>query len=819
MAIVLKKTEAPETARPEVSNPTAWPLVALREGVVFPHTELVLVFNRPQSKAAVAAAEANQGFLLVLSQKDGDRDNVRPHDLYRVGTLVQIERTMSSDDEVHVLMRGLKRMAILEFTKTKPYFQATATELSEQLTEDDTFHAQLNLLSNRFKQSIQSGKPIDFMNFMKMVGSTKTPDLVDHVAATLDIPTNVKQPLLEELDINKRIDAVLELLSQEQRVLDLEQNLAQKTKKQLDERMRENILRERMQVIQKELGELDDEEDLNELEQQIRKAKFPPKIAQKVEKDFKRLSQMSPMHAEYAYLRTWLETVLELPWNKKSRERHSLPRAAQILNQQHYGLEKVKERILEHLAVLQWRAKEKDESKDAPTKVIKGHRNGSLSTILCFVGPPGVGKTSIGRSIAEALGREFVKVSLGGVHDEAEIRGHRRTYIGAMTGRIMQGMAQVKTKNPVFMLDEIDKLGNDFRGDPSSALLEALDPEQNFEFTDHYLDLPFDLSEVMFITTANVLHSIPEPLQDRLELVEYTGYTQDEKFHIAKDYLIDQVITGTGLHKKQLKISASALRQVIQYYTREAGVRSLKRELAKIARKVARQLAENQELSGVAVTPKNLDTFLGPPKVLDTIQEKQPEIGLVNGLAWTSVGGELLPIEAALIPGKEGFLLTGQLGKVMQESARAAFTFVRSQAKSFNIDPKVFSKNQVHIHIPEGAVPKDGPSAGVAMAVVLTSVFSGRAVRSDVAMTGEITLRGRSLPIGGLKEKMIAAHRAGMKTVYIPHQNNKDLVEIPDKVKKDIKIIPVEFARDVIEQVLLPVAVPPTDDLYKQRAS
>jgi ATP-dependent Lon protease len=349
--------------------------------------------------------------------------------------------------------------------------------------------------------------------------------------------------------------------------------------------------------------------------------------------------------------------------------------------------------------------------------------------------------------------------------------------------------------------------------------LEALDPEQNFEFTDHYLDLPFDLSEVMFITTANVLHSIPEPLQDRLELVEYTGYTQDEKFHIAKDYLIDQVITGTGLHKKQLKISASALRQVIQYYTREAGVRSLKRELAKIARKVARQLAENQELSGVAVTPKNLDTFLGPPKVLDTIQEKQPEIGLVNGLAWTSVGGELLPIEAALIPGKEGFLLTGQLGKVMQESARAAFTFVRSQAKSFNIDPKVFSKNQVHIHIPEGAVPKDGPSAGVAMAVVLTSVFSGRAVRSDVAMTGEITLRGRSLPIGGLKEKMIAAHRAGMKTVYIPHQNNKDLVEIPDKVKKDIKIIPVEFARDVIEQVLLPVAVPPTDDLYKQRAS
>ncbi|MCD8527187.1 endopeptidase La [Candidatus Woesebacteria bacterium] len=473
-----------------------------------------------------------------------------------------------------------------------------------------------------------------------------------------------------------------------------------------------------------------------------------------------------------------------------------------MLDQQHYGLEKVKERVLEHLAVMKLREQDGSKSSKKKNTDDKTPRKNVLPTILCFVGPPGVGKTSIGRSIAESLGREFVKVSLGGVHDEAEIRGHRRTYVGAMPGKIMQGMAQAGTKNPVFMLDEVDKLGSDFRGDPSAALLEALDPEQNFEFTDHYLGEPFDLSDVMFITTANVLHTIPGPLRDRLEIVEYTGYTYEEKFNIAQQYLIDQVREGAGLKKTQFSLTDGALREVIEHYTREAGVRALKREIAKVARKVARQIAE-KETKNVKVEKRTVSDYLGPIKVIDTLMELEDQIGLVNGLAWTSTGGEVMHIEAALATGQEGYTITGQLGEVMKESVKAAYTYVRSHAEELGITPQAFKHNHVHIHAPEGAVPKDGPSAGIALTTVITSVFAEKKIKHTVAMTGEVTLRGRVLPIGGLKEKLIAAHRAGVKQAFIPKQNEKDLVDVPEKVKKDITIIPVEHVSEVLDQALI----------------
>jgi len=706
------------------------------------------------------------------------------------------------------MVRGLRRVRVAEFVQQKPFFLVTAKELTQELIETDEFKALLNHLVTLFKKTIQAGKPVEFFNFIKLASGVKSPEIIDHIASTLELPTKEKQALLEELNVNARLKMVIDYLSQEQRILNIEQSISQKTKQQLDERMRESILRERMSVIQKELGESEDE-DIKELQKKLAKAGLPKKIETKVKKEIKRLSQMSAMHSEYAYIHTWLETVLSLPWNKTSKEESSLTKAAEVLDDQHYGLEKVKERVLEHLAVLQ--LKEKQASKKAKTSKKKSQsstttrsssENAKLSTILCFVGPPGVGKTSIGRSIAEALGREFVKVSLGGIRDESEIRGHRRTYVGALPGRIIQGISQANTKNPVFVLDEIDKLGADFRGDPSAALLEALDPEQNHEFSDHYLGVPFDLSEVMFITTANVLHTIPAALRDRLEIVEYSGYTFDEKFQIAKRYLLPQVIGGSGLQTSSLNINDAALMEIITHYTREAGVRQLKRELAKIARKTARIIAEKKKKS-LRVTKRNLDELLGPPKYLDTITEKTPMVGLVNGLAWTSTGGDILPIEVSVVPGKEEITLTGQLGKVMQESARAALTFVKSHSQALGVSAKAFEKKHVHIHVPEGAVPKDGPSAGVAMTTALASAFLNQPVRRDIAMTGEVTLRGRVLPIGGLKEKLIAAHRAGIKKVFIPHQNQKDLVEVPDNVRQDLQIVPVEQADEAIKQSLV----------------
>lgn len=806
--------QAPEvkTNKPAVpERPALLPLVALREGVIFPHTENVLVFGRAQSKLAVEAAQSTHGHLIVVGQRNADTEDPKPEDLYTIGTLAKVERTLQHEGDTHTLIRGLKRVRVDAFQQTEPFPIATAKELKEEFTATDQFEAELKHLANLFKKTVQQGKSVEFFNFMKLVSGVRSHELVDHVASTLDIPAEAKQHLLEMLDVNKRIKAVITHLSREQHILDIEQKISDETKKQLDDRMKENILRERMQAIQKELGEYDEESELVELETRLKKAKMPKKVHEKVEKEIRRLRQMSPMHSEYSYILSWVETLLDLPWHKRSKETVLLKKAEKILDDQHYGLEKVKERVLEHLAVMQLR----NQQLAASQKRKNGKANANdekrkptsarLPTILCFVGPPGVGKTSIGRSIAEALGREFVKVSLGGVRDEAEIRGHRRTYVGAMPGRIVQGMQQAGTINPVFILDEIDKLGADFRGDPSAAMLEVLDPEQNYEFIDHYLGVAYDLSNVMFITTANVLHTIPSALRDRLEIVEFSGYTHDEKFHIAQRYLISQATEGAGLTAKQLQLTPGALNEIIEYYTRESGVRNLKRLISKISRKVARKLAESKRTKALRVTRRSIDSYLGPRQFLSTVKELESQIGLVNGLAYTKVGGDILHIEAALSEGKEGFTLTGQLGDVMKESARAAYTYVRSKAEELGIDPKKFDHSHVHVHVPEGAVPKDGPSAGVALTMVLASVFSRRQIRHDVAMTGEVTLRGRVLAIGGLKEKLIAAHRAGITQVFIPKENEKDLREIPDNVKKQMKIVPVEHVREVIPEVLLPL--------------
>ncbi len=811
MAIVMRKSSRKTVTSAEptadvapAKKPVLFPVAPLKEGVVFPHTETVLVFGRSASKLAVEAAHATHKHLVIVAQKkDIGEKAVKPTDLYKVGTLAKIERLLQHEGELHVLVRGMHRVKLNTFTQVEPYLETTTMKLKESFEETDEFKAQIKHLTTLFKKTVQAGKPVEFFHFMKLVGGTKSHELVDHIASTLDLTTKEKQDLLEELNINARIEVVAAALSHEEHILDIEQKINKKTKKRLDDRMREGILRERLAIIQKELGEFGDDEegDLAELQDKLESAKLPDDIREKVEKELRKLSQMSPAHGEYAYTVNWIETILNLPWSQRSRTRTSMKRAATILDEQHFGLEKVKERVLEHLAVLQLTQNQQKTNKKTPAGKKPAKRT-HLPTILCFVGPPGVGKTSIGRSIAESLGREFAKISLGGVHDEAEIRGHRRTYVGAMPGRIIQALIQAKSKNPVFILDEIDKLGNDFRGDPSAALLEALDPEQNSEFADHYLGVPFDLSEVMFIATANVLHTIPGPLRDRLEIVEYSGYTQEEKFHIAKQYLLDQVQKGAALKKGQFTITDEALQKVIREYTREAGVRSLKRELSKLARKSARRIAEGTE-ENVAITAKNLAELLGPPRFIDMDQEKQPEIGLVNGLAWTSVGGEILPIEAVLAPGKEGFTLTGQLGDVMKESAQAAYTYIRSQADVLEIPVETFQKSRLHIHAPEGAVPKDGPSAGIAMTTAIASVFLKRPVRHDIAMTGEVTLRGKVLPIGGLKEKLIAAHRAGITTALIPAQNEKDLVDVPQKVRDDIQIIPVSTAQEVLKHALI----------------
>lgn len=779
------------------------PVVPIREGVLFPSTESILTFGRRLSISAIKAARHSNNMVVLMTQKESGNDTPEADDLYEIGTLAAVERTLNADGQINALVRGIGRVKLVRYVGFKPHITAVVKKLEDVYDNQEEIKALASHLQKEFRKAVHMGKPVEFLNFMKLMSGVTDGELIDQIASTLTLNTDEKQEILNTIEVRKRLELVIDLLSKEMKVLEIEKDVATKTQQKFDKSMRESVLRERLKTIQKELGEVDDEEEvLNEYQAKLAKMKFPAEVKEKVSREIKRLKQMSVNNPEAGYIRSWLDTVFELPWNTRSKVNLNLKRAQKVLDENHYGLEEVKDRVLEYMSVLHLKQEKSKDQVSAPT-------------ILCFVGPPGVGKTSIGRSIAEAMGRKFTKVSLGGVRDEAEIRGHRRTYVGAMPGRIIANMKQVKSKNPVFILDEIDKVGADFRGDPSAALLEVLDPEQNKAFEDHYLDMPFDLSEVLFITTANTLDTIPPALRDRLEIVRYAGYTQEEKFHIAKNYLVDKVMSNNGLDESQITFSDEGIQTIINRYTREAGVRDLERQLGKVSRKVARAVAENggkkttkdkdsksSKKSGITIGEHNVKEYLGPEKFDVTLAEEKDQVGLATGLAWTSVGGDVLFIEVALTPGKGTIKLTGKLGDVMKESAQAAFTYVKANAKALGIADKVIDKTDVHIHVPEGAVPKDGPSAGITITTAIVSAFTKRPVKREIAMTGEVTLRGRVLRIGGLKEKSIAAHQAGSKMIIIPQDNERDLIDIPKSVTKGIKFKPVKTVDEVLKLAL-----------------
>ncbi len=764
------------------------PIVPVRDVVIFPTNEIVLTFARKESISAINQALAtNPKHIAIFTQKNSEIDAPTAKDLYPIGTLASVERTLKNDDELNVLVKGIKRVKLINITTTDNVQLAEVEEIKESKIFDEELEALGRRVSALFKDAVGMGKSVEFTNFMRLMGGVSASELADQIAAVLNVNTTTRQKLLETLDLKVRLYAINDLLTKEIKVLEIEKSIASKTQAKFSKSMKESVLRERLATIKAELGEDNDpeEQELDELQDAIDKLKLPKKHKEKLQKEFSRLERMSSHNPESGYLRTYLENVLEMPWGNVTPDHVSLKSAERILNIDHYGLDEVKERILEYLAVMKLK-KSKSQKKDGV----------SLPTILCFVGPPGVGKTSLGKSIARSLKRRFVKVSLGGIRDEAEIRGHRKTYVGAMPGRIVEGVKSAKSMNPVFMLDEIDKIGNDFRGDPSAALLEALDPEQNSEFSDHYLEIPLDLSQVMFIATANMLDTIPSALRDRLEVIRFSSYTSLEKFHIAKNYLVSKVAEKNGLKSSELKLSDTLIKSIIRLYTREAGVRALERELARLARKVARSLASGKTTP--TITTSNIAKFLGPARYSDNQAEKKHTVGTVTGLAWTSVGGEILFIEVSLMPGSGKIQITGQLGEVMKESASAAYSYVRTHYKDFDLKSDFYKTQDIHIHVPEGAVPKDGPSAGVTMATALVSALTGRKVKKTVAMTGEITLRGRVLEIGGLKEKVIAAHAAGLKEIIHPDANTKDLEKIPKEVRDDLTFHGVKTIDEVL---------------------
>jgi len=760
------------------------PLVPLRAGVVFPHTEVVLTFGRDKSTAAVNASFKTHRQICFVSQKDPATTQPEIEDIYRVGTLARIERTLKTDGEVSALVKGIARVSIEEIKVDRPFLLASISRIPEILEESDKVRALSKHIAKQLKKAVNLGKPVDFLIFMRLMSDVAPEELADQVATLLDIKNREKQELLETPEVKVRLEKISDYLSHELKILEIENSIKVKTQQKFDKSMRKTILKERMKTIQKELGEKRENKEVIELQRKIKKAKMPLEIAKKANKEVDRLAKMHTYNPEAGHIRTYLDWLIEMPWQAESPNNVSVKKAARVLEKDHYGLKEVKERVLEYLAVMKLKEKRKRDQKNG-------------ATIICFVGAPGVGKTSMGKSIARALGRKFVRMSLGGIRDEAEIRGHRRTYVGALPGRIIQGIKNVKTKNPVFMLDEIDKVGKDFRGDPSAALLEALDPEQNSEFSDHYLEVPFDLSKVMFITTANVLDTIPPALKDRLEIIRFSGYTYDEKHQIAKNFLFKKTLAANGLDKKQIELTSAVLKRIIERYTREAGVRNLEREMSKLMRKAAVKIAQGK-VKKAKVSLKDLDNYLGPARFSKTLIEKKDGLGIATGLAWTSSGGEILFIEVALMPGKGKVILTGKLGDVMKESCQAALSYVRSHWQKLGLKKEATKGLDIHVHVPEGAVPKDGPSAGVAITSALASALSGKKVRRQVGMTGEITLRGRVLEIGGIKEKVIAAHQAGLKEIILPKDNKKDLVKVPQKIKKDFKF---HFA-DSLDQVL-----------------
>lgn len=774
----------------EVVSAKFFPIVALREDVVFPSTEPTLTFGRPKSNAAIEAAFKTDKQIIFVTQRQASADPARP-DLCDIGTLCIVEQVLPMGNDILALVKGINRVKIGELSSSEPFLAAPVQALAETDTTSDRVYALSHQVLTEFKRLFNLGKSIEFPVFMRLMAGVSASELADQVANILDLTVSLKQELLETLSLEKRLEKVLEHLIHEIKVIELERTISSKTHAKFDRQMREQVLRERKRTIQNELEKLgsdpseDEDDDLSDLRKKLKAAKMPPAIRKKADKELSRLAQMNFSNPEANYIRNYLDWLADMPWGIYSKNHASLKSAGKILDEDHYGLKKVKERVIEYLAVMKLKAKSADKETAA-----------SSPTILCFVGPPGVGKTSLGKSIARALGRKFVRMSLGGIRDEAEIRGHRRTYVGALPGRIIQGIKNAGTSNPVFMLDEIDKLGTDYRGDPSSALLETLDPEQNKEFSDHYLEVPYDLSQVTFITTANLLHTIPPALRDRLEIIAFPGYTLEEKLHIAQGYLWPKQLRLTGL-SKTIKITDAALKDIIQHYTREAGVRSLERQLAKICRKLAREVAENKK-PATEITSVLVRKLLGPERIPETLAEKQDEVGMSTGLSWSESGGDILFIEVALMPGRGDLQLTGQLGDVMRESARAAYSYVRSRWEKLGLKADFYKKIDIHIHVPEGATPKDGPSAGLAIATALVSALTNSPVRRDTAMTGEITLRGRALEIGGVKEKVIAAHRAGIKQVILPKDNKKDLEDVPASVKRNLSFRFVSHLDDVL---------------------
>lgn len=790
------------------------PIIPIRDGVVFPNTEMVLTFGRPRSIAAVEASNATDRLMVLVMQKSPHLHDPMPNDLFTVGTIARVERILKTDGEINALVKGIVRVDILSYEAKDPYFLGKVLESPDEMVQTDEITALINHITTELKKAVNYGKSVDFLSFMNIMSGLVSSEFANHVAAVLDLKPAEKQLLLETRNVKDRLTRISDYLTHEVKVLEIEKKIVSKTQEKFDKSVKEAVLRERLKTIEKELGEEGESKEIKELMDKIKIAKMPEDVEVKSKKELKKLSQMSPYNPEASYIRTYLDWLVDLPWSIASSNDVDTPQAEKILNHDHYGLKKVKERILEYLAVMKLKSlqvetettekKEPGEMKEqtdksSNTSIKKPKAN--VPTILCFVGPPGVGKTSIGKSIARALGRKFVKISLGGIRDEAEIRGHRRTYVGSLPGRIIQGIKQAGTKNPVFMLDEIDKVGNDFRGDPSAALLEALDPEQNHSFSDHYLEVPFDLSNVMFITTCNVLDTIPYALRDRLEIIHFAGYTHDEKYKIAKEYLISKQIDAHGLKNNQIEINSQALQIMISKYTREAGVRNLEREIATIFRKIAREVVEGKTQKHL-ITSDLLQKYLGPAKFTAYLAEKKDEIGMSTGLAWTQAGGEILFIEVALMKGKGNLLLTGQLGEVMQESCKAAMSYIRSRASALGLPDKFYQSLDVHVHVPEGAVPKDGPSAGIAITTAIISALIHIPVRKDVAMTGEVTLRGRVLEIGGVKEKVIAAHRARIKTVILPKNNKKDLEDIRKEVLTDLKFVFVDHLDQVLKVAL-----------------
>jgi len=770
-----------------MSDPYSIPLLPLRDVVIFPHMVAPLFVGREKSIRALEEAMKNDKKIILSAQKDAKTNNPGPEDIYHIGTVGNIVQMLRlPDGTVKVLVEGKNRVQLKNFGDENKFLKVEVEDLTEKNTSDAETNAMMRTLIEAFEEYVKLNKKIPTETLVTVSSIEDSSKLADTIASHLNFKLADKQEILECLDSSKRLEMLYGKIQSELEILQVEKKIRNRVKKQMEKAQKEYYLTEQMKAIQNELGDKDDlKSEILEFEEQLKSKDIPEDITKTIEKEIKKLKSMSSMSAEATVVRNYIDWLVTLPWNSDMTEDEiSLDKAQKILDEDHFGLEKPKERITEFLAVRALTSKQK-------------------GPILCFVGPPGVGKTSLAKSVARAMGRKFVRMSLGGIRDEAEIRGHRRTYIGALPGKIIQGMKKAGSKNPVFLLDEVDKIGTDFRGDPSSALLEALDPEQNITFNDHYLEVDYDLSQVLFITTANVLHTIPWALEDRMEIIKLSGYTELEKNKIAGQYLIPKQLENNGLTKSNARFSDKALNLVIQRYTREAGVRTLEREIGTIFRKTAKEVVKNGKDFSSNITPKLVQKFLGVPKFKHGEIEEKNQIGVSTGLAWTEVGGELLNVEVSIVPGKGTFTVTGKLGEVMQESTRAAMSYVRSRAKRLGLDRSFYQKIDIHVHVPEGAQPKDGPSAGIAMATAILSALIQKEVRRDLAMTGEITLRGRVLPIGGLKEKILAAHRGGVKVVLIPKENEKDLNDIPKEVLKSVEIISVNHMDEVIPHSIL----------------